>query len=53
MEAGGVDFVQPNVNVTGGITEWLRVYHLATALEHTRLALELAAGADPHGRWAA
>ena len=31
IDAEGVDVVQPNVNVTGGITEWLRVYHYATA----------------------
>ena len=32
LESGAVDIVQPNVNVTGGITEWLRIYGFATSL---------------------
>lgn len=31
IEQGAVDIVQPNANVTGGITEWLRVHAFATA----------------------
>lgn len=31
IEQGAVDIVQPNANVTGGITEWLRVHGLARA----------------------
>lgn len=32
LQQGAVDVVQPNVNVTGGITEWLKVHALATSL---------------------
>jgi L-alanine-DL-glutamate epimerase-like enolase superfamily enzyme len=28
---GGIDFAQPNASATGGITDWLKIYHLATA----------------------
>ena len=31
IEQGAVDVVQPNANVTGGITEWLRIHALASA----------------------
>jgi L-alanine-DL-glutamate epimerase-like enolase superfamily enzyme len=31
IEQGAVDIVQPDANVTGGITDWLRIYNLATA----------------------
>lgn len=32
VDNGGVDIVQPNVAVTGGVTDWLRVHAYATAL---------------------
>jgi L-rhamnonate dehydratase len=28
---GAIDFAQPNAAATGGITDWLKIYHLATA----------------------
>lgn len=31
IEQGQVDIVQPNVLITGGITDWLRIYAFATA----------------------
>jgi L-alanine-DL-glutamate epimerase-like enolase superfamily enzyme len=31
LESGAVDVLQPNAGGVGGITEWLRVYNLATA----------------------
>ncbi len=31
IEQGGVDMIQPNVVVTGGITDWLRIHAFATA----------------------
>lgn len=31
IEQGGVDMVQPNAIITGGITDWLRVHAFATA----------------------
>ncbi|MGI9422574.1 MAG: mandelate racemase/muconate lactonizing enzyme family protein [Hyphomicrobiaceae bacterium] len=31
IERGGVDIIQPNAMVAGGITEWMRVHALATA----------------------
>jgi L-alanine-DL-glutamate epimerase-like enolase superfamily enzyme len=31
LERGAVDIVQPNAAITGGITDWLRIYALATA----------------------
>ena len=31
IDGGGVDIVQPNTAVTGGITDWLRVHAYATA----------------------
>ena len=31
IEHGGVDIVQPNTAVTGGVTDWLRIYEYATA----------------------
>jgi L-alanine-DL-glutamate epimerase-like enolase superfamily enzyme len=30
IEGGGVDIVQPNAAITGGITDWLRIHALAT-----------------------
>jgi L-alanine-DL-glutamate epimerase-like enolase superfamily enzyme len=30
LEQGGVDIIQPGMGMVGGITEWLRVYRLAT-----------------------
>ncbi len=32
IDNGGVDIVQPNVSMTGGITDWLRIHGYATAL---------------------
>ncbi len=32
IDNGGVDIIQPNVAITGGITDWLRVHAYATAL---------------------
>ena len=32
IDNGGVDIVQPNVSLTGGITDWLRIHSYATAL---------------------
>jgi D-arabinonate dehydratase len=31
ISQGAIDFAQPNAGATGGITDWLRIYHLATA----------------------
>lgn len=31
IDQGAVDVVQPNVAMTGGITDWLRIYNYATA----------------------
>ena len=31
IEHGAVDIVQPDANVTGGITDWMKIYNLATA----------------------
>ena len=31
IAAQGIDVAQPNAAITGGITDWLRIYHLATA----------------------
>jgi L-alanine-DL-glutamate epimerase-like enolase superfamily enzyme len=31
LDTGGVDIVQPGSMQVGGLTEWLKVYHLATA----------------------
>jgi L-rhamnonate dehydratase len=31
IDAGAVDIVQPDANVTGGITDWMKIYNLATA----------------------
>ena len=31
IDQGCVDFVQPNAAITGGITDWLRIYNYATA----------------------
>ena len=30
LELGAVDIIQPGIGMVGGITEWLRVYRLAT-----------------------
>ena len=30
---GGIDIAQPNASATGGITDWLRIYHFATAYD--------------------
>lgn len=57
IEQGAVDVVQPNVNVTGGLTEWLRIHALARAfnvpvspwnlqLIHLHMAVGL-----PHVKW--
>lgn len=32
VEQGGVDMVQPNAMITGGITDWLRIHAYATAM---------------------
>ncbi|MEM9028553.1 MAG: mandelate racemase/muconate lactonizing enzyme family protein [Pseudomonadota bacterium] len=31
IDSGGVDIVQPNASLTGGITDWLRIHSYATA----------------------
>ncbi|HEV7662298.1 MAG TPA: mandelate racemase/muconate lactonizing enzyme family protein [Chloroflexota bacterium] len=31
LSAQAIDFAQPNAAATGGITDWLKIYHLATA----------------------
>jgi D-arabinonate dehydratase len=57
IRQGAVDVVQPNVNVTGGITEWLRIHALATALnvpvspwDLQHIHLHMAAGL-PNVQW--
>lgn len=57
VEQGGVDMVQPNVMITGGITDWLRIHAYATAMNVPvspwnlqNVHIHLAAGL-PNVRW--
>ena len=57
VEQGGVDMVQPNVMITGGITDWLRIHAYATSMNVPvspwnlqNVHIHLAAGL-PNVRW--
>ena len=57
VEQGGVDMVQPNVLITGGITDWLRIHAYATSMNVPvspwnlqNVHIHLAAGL-PNVRW--
>lgn len=57
IEQGGVDMVQPNVMITGGITDWLRIHAYATSMNVPvspwnlqNVHIHLAAGL-PNVRW--
>jgi len=57
IEQGALDIAQPNASATGGITDWLRIYHLVSAYNIPispwnlqQIHIHMAAGL-PHVKW--